>query len=522
LGGKEEKGGKEKENIMIKSIFPRDFMKFFFAGLTAIFILSGFFIIAPPVLAVDEDNGPDIGEPIDPPLEEIIVPTVTPVRVVLTGDKTDIDADGIEFATISAQLKDADGNNALVAGIPITFFTNRGVISPTTAVDTDANGVSVAILTSGDDRVGGMTNIYATSEGLAVAGVSVVIHDITPPDAPVIAIPASSPVVISIANKNSQTLSGVAEADSIVEIYVNNLASTVWTKAVGGTFAFTNDNLRAYGAEIVSDADYSVVKTVVVKATDMGGNQSAQSNAIYYIQDTVAPLTYDENTEDEDGSEVDDAVSNEPTVDNEPIVNDEPIVESEPIIIADVSLPPSDSDECGGGTIEGGAIIVAGGGIDPNWNLIFSSDTMLTSPTAEDGNDQEVSDVDIAGEEVAVPAIPVVSIALVVPPQKQLPVVKSQPKEMQDIPDEKMFSNETQELSPVGVASVAPEEKTEQKSVSLLASMANTLSFGTGNLWLLIVLMLLFLIILILALAVLYLLKKLRENQIYQTELNSK
>ena len=600
---------------MAKNIFPWDFRKVFFVCLTAMFVISGFFIIAPFVLATDEDEGADIGEPIDSLLENIA--DIMPVRVVLTSDKTDIDADGIEFATISAQLKDIDGNDVLVAGIPIIFSTDKGVISPITAVNTDTNGISVAILTSGDDRVGGMTNIFATSDGLVVAGVSVIMNDITPPNAPDITMPTSSYVVINIANKDSQILSGVAEMDSVVEIYVDNLASTVWTKVGDGTFAFTNNNLRAYGAEIVSGADYSGAKTVVVKATDMRGNQSVPSNAIYYAQDTVAPsvdLTYDANpakvgviiitatysepivgtpqisidqpgivdilladmtpasdlkiwtysyfvntadggdyidgiatislsevtdvagnpsvapigntfhidttepvvvVSDEGDSEVDEVVEDELPAEDEPTINDEPIAESEPIIITDVSLPPSSSEESENGTIGGGAIVVAGGGIDPNWNLIFSSDTIPTNPTVVDNNEQEISDIDIAEENVSIATVPVVSIAPVIPQPavqpKELPIEKYQPETRQENSGEQTIPRQIEDPIPtiivpvIPVATVVPEEKIEQKQTNLLASMANVLFFGTGKALLLIVLLI---ILIISAVAVLRFIKK--------------
>ncbi|KKQ67766.1 MAG: Ig family protein, partial [Parcubacteria group bacterium GW2011_GWC2_39_11] len=120
-------------------------------------------------------------------------------------------------------------------------------------------------------------------------GIDTATKDATPPNAPIITIPASSPVVINVANKSTQTLSGAAEAGSIVEIYVNNLASTVTKVATNGTFIFTNEDLRAFGAGIVSDTDYSSAKVATVKASDAVGNFSVESNAISYTQDATVP-----------------------------------------------------------------------------------------------------------------------------------------------------------------------------------------------------------------------------------------
>jgi len=225
--------------------------------------------------------------------DSITVSAGAQTQITLTSDKDDIAANGTETATITAQLKDAYGNNAPVVGVNITFSTIKGEVSPTDAVATNAIGVSSATLTSGADRTSGTADVNATSGDLTVTGVSVTMNDVTAPDAPVITTPASSPVVINIANKEGQALSGTAEANSTIKIYVGGEATSVTTTATDGTFVFTNHQLQTAG--IVSETDYPVAKVVTVKATDVATNESAASNSIFYTQDTAAPsiTTYD-------------------------------------------------------------------------------------------------------------------------------------------------------------------------------------------------------------------------------------
>lgn len=207
-------------------------------------------------------------------------------HIVLTSDKTTINANGADTATITAQLKDTYGNSNLTSGVSIVFSAPRGTVV-TSPVPTNGSGQAATAFNSGTDRNSGDVAVTASSAGLTSGTKTIAFNDVTSPNAPVITAPSSSPIVINIANKNTQILSGTAEAGSTVKIWVDGGATTVTKIATDGTFAFTNAELQTAG--IVSGTDYSVAKIVTVKAIDAALNQSAASNAISYTQDTLAP-----------------------------------------------------------------------------------------------------------------------------------------------------------------------------------------------------------------------------------------
>ena len=213
-----------------------------------------------------------------------------------------IDADTPSAPTTVTLLDPINNANKTAATLHIT---GEAGTTYNYSIDDATPGSPIAgsgALTGGDLTVSGI-DVSGFADGLLTvsvtltdvagntgsAGIDTATKDATPPNAPIITIPASSPVVINVANKSTQTLSGAAEAGSIVEIYVNNLASTVTKVATNGTFIFTNEDLRAFGAGIVSDTDYSSAKVATVKASDAVGNFSVESNAISYTQDATVP-----------------------------------------------------------------------------------------------------------------------------------------------------------------------------------------------------------------------------------------
>lgn len=211
-------------------------------------------------------------------------------QIILTSDKTTINANGADTATITAQLKDVYGNNSQASGVSIAFASSdsRGVIN-TSPVSTNGSGQAVTTFNSGVDRNSGDVVVTASSDGLTSGTKTITFVDVTAPAAPTISVP-TTPVIINIANKSSQVLSGTAEAGSTVKIYVGGVVTTPMVTVVAdgtGHFAFTNAQLQTAG--IVSGTDYSVAKIVTVKATDGAGNTSTASNSISYTQDTAAP-----------------------------------------------------------------------------------------------------------------------------------------------------------------------------------------------------------------------------------------
>ena len=206
-----------------------------------------------------------------------ITPTVTLLDPINNANKTaaTLHITGEAGTTYNYSIDDA------TPGSPIA---GSGAL---TGGDLTVSGIDVSGFADGLLTVSVTLTDVAGNTGSA--GIDTATKDATPPNAPIITIPASSPVVINVANKSTQTLSGAAEAGSIVEIYVNNLASTVTKVATNGTFIFTNEDLRAFGAGIVSDTDYSSAKVATVKASDAVGNFSVESNAISYTQDATVP-----------------------------------------------------------------------------------------------------------------------------------------------------------------------------------------------------------------------------------------
>lgn len=98
--------------------------------------------------------------------------------------------------------------------------------------------------------------------------------DNVPPDAPVINTPTDG----AISTDNTPTVSGTAELDSLVRVYVDGtLAGNQSANSITGAYSVTTDPL--------ADGTYELSAT----ATDGGGNESAPS-AVDYTVDTTAPV----------------------------------------------------------------------------------------------------------------------------------------------------------------------------------------------------------------------------------------
>ncbi|MDP2269917.1 MAG: Ig-like domain-containing protein [Archangium sp.] len=98
--------------------------------------------------------------------------------------------------------------------------------------------------------------------------------DLTAPAAPVVSAPANG----SSTNNNRPPITGSAEANSTVTVFIDGVAVGTTTATAGGTFSFTpTSNL--------SQASH----TVRVTATDASGNVSPTSNTNTFTVDTTAP-----------------------------------------------------------------------------------------------------------------------------------------------------------------------------------------------------------------------------------------
>ena len=105
-------------------------------------------------LSVTDDNG------------ETDTTSETLHRIYLTSSPRTIPADGISTLTITAQLKDNQGNDVTRAGVPVDFTASRGDLSDILSV-TDENG-RVAVTVSSKKR--GVALVRASSEDVMISG----------------------------------------------------------------------------------------------------------------------------------------------------------------------------------------------------------------------------------------------------------------------------------------------------------------------------------------------------------------
>lgn len=109
----------------------------------------------------------------------------------------------------------------------------------------------------------------------------VYVWDTTPPSAPTIADASVIGGTVNAARDTAaQALSGTAEADSVVKIYLNGAAAPSYTTEADshGNWSVTVGHL--------ADGSYSYTAT----ATDQAGNQSAASAALNFVVDTTPPV----------------------------------------------------------------------------------------------------------------------------------------------------------------------------------------------------------------------------------------
>ena len=145
---------------------------------------------------------------------------------------------------------------------------------------TTADGSGAWTFTPGTALTDGSHSLTATSTdaggNVSAASPAVTfIADTAAPTAPVITSPASG----TNSNDNTPTLSGTAEANSIINIYDG--ATLIGTTTADGSGNWTFTPVTA-----LTDGSHSLTAT----STDAGGNVSAASPAVTFIADTVAPL----------------------------------------------------------------------------------------------------------------------------------------------------------------------------------------------------------------------------------------
>ncbi|MCD6229679.1 MAG: hypothetical protein J7K00_02670, partial [Candidatus Diapherotrites archaeon] len=221
--------------------------------------------------------------------------------------------------TVSLVTSDATGAGVLKVGESITF-TVSPLVAETglTVLPASYNGGALAWST-GDGGVT-YTATYAVVEGQAdqlaplqlvnvtltdpAGNISAAVNgtdvnktiDANTPAVPVISVPATNPYEITQVTKPTVTLSGTAEPNSTVKLFVDGADSNVSISADGsGDFNFSNANLETAG--IVSATDYSTPKAVTLTATDAAGNSSVPTADFNFTQvtDSVPPtftMTY--------------------------------------------------------------------------------------------------------------------------------------------------------------------------------------------------------------------------------------
>jgi M6 family metalloprotease-like protein len=142
-----------------------------------------------------------------------------------------------------------------------TVSVNTGSGDGTIRLDLNPSGTGIQDL-SGNDISGG----YTGGETYEL--------DRTAPSAPVISAPADA----STTNDSTPTVSGTAEADSTVSIYIDGTLSGTTTTDGSGNWSFTLTSP-------LSDGEYTVKAT----ATDVVGNISVDSSINTFTVDTTAP-----------------------------------------------------------------------------------------------------------------------------------------------------------------------------------------------------------------------------------------
>ena len=201
----------------------------------------------------------------------ITVNSATASQVVLTVTDATVDANGTDSATITGQLKDQFGNISTTAGVSVVITTDKGAVTATTVTDT--SGQVVSTLTSDTDRTAGVATIGATTS-LTVVPTTVTFVDVTAPVAPVI----TAPTVAVYTNAANYTITGTAEANSLVQIYRGTVVAS--QQLSGGATSFS----------ISAPLTLNSANNFTVTAKDAASNETVSPASVSTInEDNVSP-----------------------------------------------------------------------------------------------------------------------------------------------------------------------------------------------------------------------------------------
>ena len=143
---------------------------------------------------------------------------------------------------------------------------------------TTSTAASTFLLMLTSDLTDGLHTVYATEEVDALQGPKSLSNnftvDATPPAAPVVVTPANG----SSTNNNKPAITGTAEANSTVTVYLNGTVVGTTTANASGAWTFTPTTA-------LSDGTYAAKAT----ATDALGNVSVDSNTNLFRVDTIPP-----------------------------------------------------------------------------------------------------------------------------------------------------------------------------------------------------------------------------------------
>ncbi|MEW5851248.1 MAG: DUF4215 domain-containing protein [Myxococcota bacterium] len=185
-------------------------------------------------------------------------------------------------------------NPATGSSVATTNPTIRGTAEPGAHVTLTVDGNVVAVVTADENGEYSytLTGPQTLSQGLHVVGAtatdaagnssgttqSAFTVDTVPPDPPVITTPADN----TVTSERTPTISGVAEAGSRVEIFVDGTLLATVTAGADGRYSYTPGT----GEELVS-GDH----TISVTATDGAGNTSAPSTVDITVDPNAADTT---------------------------------------------------------------------------------------------------------------------------------------------------------------------------------------------------------------------------------------
>ncbi|RZJ87629.1 MAG: hypothetical protein EOO60_11995, partial [Hymenobacter sp.] len=166
-------------------------------------------------------------------------------------------------------------SGAAVAGSTVTVYVDGTLVGTATVSGGSFNFIQPAALSDGSHTV------YATAQSSgqtasANSNTNTFTIDATAPAAPVVVSPANG----SITSNNKPSVSGAAEANSSIGIFVDGTLQGTTTTSNSGNYAF---QLTA----ALTEGSHAVRTT----ATDGAGNTSVNSNTNTFTIDTSAPAT---------------------------------------------------------------------------------------------------------------------------------------------------------------------------------------------------------------------------------------